>query len=57
MISRKIIKIEIIVNAWLANINTNQTKIAITKILSAIKSKNAPSSDSIAYFLAKYPSK
>mgnify|MGYP006960672191 CR=1 FL=1 len=33
MISLKIIKIEIIVNAWLANINTNQTKIAITKIL------------------------
>ena len=57
IISLKIIKIEIIVNAWFEKTKTNQIKIEITKILSAIRSKKAPNSDSTAYLLAKNPSK
>ena len=57
MISLKMINVEIIVKAWLEKINTNQTKTEITKILSAMRSKKAPNSDSIPYLLAKNPSK
>ena len=57
MISLKMINVEIIVKAWLEKINTNQTKTEITKILSAMRSKKAPNSDSIPYLLAKNPSR
>ena len=57
MISLKMINVEIIVKAWLEKINTNQTKTEITKILSAMRSKKAPNSDSIPYILAKNPSR
>ena len=57
MISLKMINVEIIVKAWIEKINTNQTKTEITKILSAMRSKKAPNSDSIPYLLAKNPSK
>lgn len=57
MISLKMINVEIIVKACIEKINTNQTKTEITKILSAMRSKKAPNSDSIPYFLAKNPSK
>ena len=57
MISLKMINVEIIVKAWLEKINTNQTKTEITKILSAMRSKKAPNSDSTPYLLAKNPSR
>lgn len=57
MISLKMINVEIVVKAWIEKINTNQTKTEITKILSAMRSKKAPNSDSIPYLLAKNPSK
>lgn len=57
MISLKMINVEIIVKASIEKINTNQTKTEITKILSAMRSKKAPNSDSIPYLLAKNPSK
>ena len=57
MISLKMINVEIVVKAWIEKINTNQTKTEITKILSAMRSKTAPNSDSIPYLLAKNPSK
>ena len=57
MISLKMINVEIIVKACTEKINTNQTKTEITKILSAMRSKKAPNSDSIPYLLAKNPSK
>ncbi len=57
MISLKMINIEIIVKVWFEKININQTKTEITKILSAMRSKKAPNSDSIPYLLAKNPSK
>ena len=57
MISLKMINVEIVVKAWIEKINTNQTKTEITKILSAMRSKKAPNSDSIPYLLAKNPSR
>ena len=57
MISLKMINIEIIVKVWLEKININHTKTEITKILSAMRSKKAPNSDSIPYLLDKNPSK
>ena len=57
MISLEMINIEMIVKVWLEKININHTRTEITKILSAMRSKKAPNSDSIPYLLAKNPSK